>query len=159
MKLLVYFSYTEHTKYIAEIIKQNINCDVIRLEPVIPYSNDYNKVVNDEQNQESSDIIPEIKDINIDLDLYDTIIIGTPVWWYRSAPVIRAFLKKYDLSNKIIIPYATNAGWLGKTFNEIKSLCPNLKVVNEFNIVFTSNYNENELVTPIETIENWINNI
>lgn len=93
MKLLVYFSYTGHTKYIAEIIKQNINCDVIRLEPAIPYSNDYNKVVNDEQNQESSDIIPEIKDINIDLDLYDTIIIGTPVWWYRSAPVIRAFLK------------------------------------------------------------------
>lgn len=120
MKLLVYFSYTGHTKYIAEIIKQNINCDVIRLEPVIPYSSDYNKVVNDEQNQESSDIIPEIKDINIDLDLYDTIIIGTPVWWYRSAPVIRAFLKKYDLSNKIIIPYATNAGWLGKTFNENK---------------------------------------
>ena len=159
MKLLVYFSYTGHTKYIAEIIKQNINCDVIRLEPVIPYSNDYNKVVNDEQNQESSDKIPEIKDINIDLDLYDTIIIGTPVWWYRSAPVIRAFLKKYDLSNKIIIPYATNAGWLGKTFNEIKSLCSNSKVVNEFNIVFTSNYNENELVTPIEEIENWINNI
>lgn len=159
MKLLVYFSYTGHTKYIAEIIKQNINCDAIRLEPVISYSNDYNKVVNDEQNQESSDKIPEIKDINIDLDLYDTIIIGTPVWWYRSAPVIRAFLKKYDLSNKIIIPYATNAGWLGKTFNEIKSLCPNSKVVNEFNIVFTSNYNKNELVTPIETIENWINNI
>ena len=159
MKLLVYFSYTGHTKYIADIIKQNINCDVIRLEPVIPYSNDYNKVVNDEQNQESSDIIPEIKDINIDLDLYDTIIIGTPVWWYRSAPVIRAFLKKYDLSNKIIIPYATNAGWLGKTFNEIKSLCSDSKVVNEFNFVFTSNYNKNELVTPIETIENWINNI
>lgn len=159
MKLLVYFSYTGHTKYIAEIIKQNINCDVIRLEPVIPYSNDYNKVVNDEQNQESSDIIPEIKDINIDLDLYDTIIIGTPVWWYRSAPVIRAFLKKYDLSNKIIIPYATNAGWLGKTFNEIKNLCSNSKVVNEFNIVFTSDYIKNELVTPIETIENWINNI
>lgn len=159
MKLLVYFSYTGHTKYIAEIIKQNINCDVIRLEPVIPYSNDYNKVVNDEQNQESSDIIPEIKDINIYLDLYDTIIIGTPVWWYRSAPVIRAFLKKYDLSNKIIIPYAINAGWLGKTFNEIKSLCSNSKVVNEFNIVFTSDYNKNELVTPIETIKNWINNI
>ena len=159
MKLLVYFSYTGHTKYIAEIIKQNINCDVIRLEPVIPYSNDYNKVVNDELNQESSDIIPKIKDINIDLDLYDTIIIGTPVWWYRSAPVIRAFLKKYDLSNKIIIPYATNAGWLGKTFNEIKSLCSNSKVVNEFNIVFTSDYIKNELVTPIETIENWINNI
>ena len=159
MKLLVYFSYTGHTKYIAEIIKQNINCDVIRLEPVIPYSNDYNKVVNDEQNQESSDKIPEIKDINIDLDLYDTIIIGTPVWWYRSAPVIRAFLKKYDLSNKIIIPYATNAGWLGKTFNEIKSLCSNTKVVNEFNIVFTSDYIKNELVTPMETIENWIKNI
>ena len=159
MKLLVYFSYTGHTKYIVEIIKQNINCDVIRLEPVIPYSNDYNKVVNDEQNQESSDIIPEIKDINIDLDLYDTIIIGTPVWWYTIAPVIRTFLKQNDLSNKKIIPFATNAGCLGQTFQEIRDLCPNSNVENEMNIVFTEDYRENQIVTEPDEIDKWMSNL
>ena len=82
----------------------------------MPYSNDYQTVVDDEQNSEASNHIPEIKDININLDEYDTIILGTPVWWYRPCPAIRAFLTKYDLSNKTIIPFATNAGWLGRTF-------------------------------------------
>lgn len=50
-----------------------------------------NKVVDDEQNSGSSNILPEIKDIDIDLSKYDEIIIGTPVWWYRPAPVVRAF--------------------------------------------------------------------
>lgn len=40
------------------------------------------------------------------------------------------------MNNKIIIPYATNAGWLGKTFIEIKKMCPNSLVKNEMNIVF-----------------------
>ena len=59
-----------------------------------------NKVVDDEQNSGSRNILPEIKDIDIDLSKYDEIIIGTPVWWYRPAPVVRAFLKKYDLSGR-----------------------------------------------------------
>lgn len=72
----------------------------------MPYSNDYDKVVNAEQNSEASNHIPEIKDKKIDLDNYDTIILGTLVWWYRPCPAIRAFLTKYDLSNKTIILFA-----------------------------------------------------
>ena len=62
-----------------------------------------------------------------------------------------------DLSSKTIIPYATNAGWLGKTFIEIKKLCQNSKVESEMNIVFES-YN-NELVTSKSDIDKWINDI
>ena len=47
------------------------------------------------------------------------------MWWYTIAPVIRTFLKQNDLSGKTIKPFATNAGWLGQTFKEIKKLCPN----------------------------------
>ena len=90
---------------------------------------------------------------------YDEIILGTPVWWYRPAPVVRAFLKKYDLSGKKIIPFATNAGWLGRTFNEIKSLCPNSIVTDEMNIVFTTDYAENKLVTPTSSIVAWIDKL
>lgn len=136
MQLIVYFSYTGHTKMLANKIQAKLNCDILELKRQEPYSSDYNEVVNDEQNVENSNIIPEIENIAIDLSKYDTIILGTPVWWYRPAPVIRAFLKKFDLSGKTIIPFATNAGWLGKTFNEIKELCPNSTIKNEMNIVF-----------------------
>ena len=51
-KLIVYFSYTNHTKEIANRIKEKINCDILEIKTVIPYSEDYNKVVDDEQNSE-----------------------------------------------------------------------------------------------------------
>lgn len=156
-KLVVFFSYTGNTKMIAGMIKDKLNCDILEIETVIPYSTDYQTVVDEEQNNEGSNVLPEIKDINIDLNNYDEIIIGTPVWWYNAAPAIRKFLTKYDLSGKRVVPFATNAGWLGRTFVEIKKLCPNSNVINEKNIVFES-YSSN-LVTSTEEINDWINKL
>ena len=72
-------------------------------------------------------------------------------------PAIRTFLSHYNLDGKKIIPFATNAGWLGKTFKEIKEMCPNSKVEKEMNIVFKS-YSDT-LVTSEEEIESWINSL
>ena len=153
-KLIVYFSYTGNTKKIAEKIQKKLGCDIIEIKPVKPYSTDYQTVVDEEQNNESTKKTPDIQKMNIDLSKYDEIIIGSPVWWYTIAPVIRTFLKQNDLSGKIIKPYATNAGWLGRTFKEIEQLCPNSKVENEMNIVFES-YSD-VLVTSEKEIEAWI---
>lgn len=153
-KIVIYFSYTNNTKKIAEKIKEKLNCDILEIKTVIPYSTDYDTVVNDEQNSESSNHLPEIQKIDIDLNKYDEIILGTPVWWYRPVPAIRTFLTQNNLSGKVIKPFATNAGWLGKTFKEIKSLCPNSKVSEGMNIVFKS-YSD-KLVTKEEDILNWI---
>lgn len=158
-KLIVYFSYTNHTKIIAEKIKESLGCDILEIKTVVPYSNDYQTVVDDEHNGEVSNHLPEIEDINVDLSKYDEIIIGTPVWWYRPAPAIRTFLTQNDLSGKRIIPFATNAGWLGRTFNEINALCPNSNVENEMNIVFNSNYNDMKPVTTDEEINDWISKL
>ena len=88
---------------------------------------------------------------------YDEIILGTPVWWYRPVPAIRTFLSQNDLSGKTIKPFATNAGWLGRTFKEIKSYCPNSEVSDEMNIVFES-YSD-RLVTKEQDIEKWIDKL
>lgn len=94
-KLIVYYSYTGHTKMIAERIKEKLNCDILEIKPVKPYSTDYDLVVSEEQNNSSSNKMPEIEEISIDLSNYNEIIIGTPVWWYTIAPVIRTFLKLF----------------------------------------------------------------
>ena len=155
-KLVVYYSYTGHTKMIAKRIEEKLGCDILEIKPIIPYSTNYQTVVNKEQNNESSNKTPQIEKIDKDLKKYDEIIIGSPVWWYTIAPVIRTFLKQNDLSGKTIKPFATNAGWLGQTFKEIKKLCPNSNVKEGMNIVFSEDYNKNELVTPIDEIDNWI---
>lgn len=156
-KIIIYFTYTGNTKKIAEKIKEKLNCDILEIKTVIPYSKDYDTVVNDEQNSESSNHLPEIQNLNIDLSNYEEIILGTPVWWYRPVPAIRTFLTQNDLSGKIIKPYATNAGWLGKTFKEIKALCTNSEISDGMNIVFES-YSD-KLVTKENDIMNWINTL
>ena len=154
-KLIVYFTYTGNTRKIVDKISEKIDCDILEIKTVIPYSTDYDTVVNDEQNSEASNHLPEIQNIDVNLREYDQIIIGTPVWWYRPVPAIRTFLTQNDLSGKKIIPFATNAGWLGKTFKEIESLCPNSNIEKGMNIVFKS-YSD-QLVTDESEIDNWIN--
>ena len=156
-KLIVYFSYTNNTRMIANQIKAKLNCDILEIKTVVPYSGDYETVVNDEQNSEASNYLPEIQKIDVDLSKYEEVILGTPVWWYRPVPAIRTFLTQNDLSGKIIKPYATNAGWLGRTFQEIEKLCPNSKVDKGMNIVFES-YSD-KLVTKEQETENWINGL
>ena len=68
-------------------------------------------------------------------------------------------LNEYGGTGKIIKPFATNAGWLGRTFQEIKRLCPNSKVEDEMNIVFTEDYRENQLVTSPDEVDSWINRL
>ena len=114
--LIVYFSYTNHTKMIAENIQKKLNCDILEIKPIKQYSDDYQTVVDEEQNNDGNKR-PEIEEIALDLNKYSKIILGTPVWWYSIAPVIRTFLLENDLSGKEIKPFATNAGWLGHNFS------------------------------------------
>lgn len=153
-KIVVYFSYTGNTKKIAESISKKLNCDILEIKPEVPYSTDYQTVVDQEQNNETAKKTPNIQKIDKDISKYDEIILGSPVWWYTIAPVIRTFLKENDLTGKTIKPFATNAGWLGQTFKEIERLCPNSNVEDEMNIVFES-YSDN-LVTSPDEIDSWM---
>ena len=155
-KLVVFYSYTGHTKMIAENIQRKLNCDILEIKPVKPYSTDYQTVVDEEQNNSSVGKTPDIQKIDKNLNDYDEIIVGTPVWWYTIAPVIRTFLTQNDLSNKTIKPFATNAGWLGHTFQEIQKLCPDSRVDKGMNIVFTEENNVSQLVTSPDEIDEWI---
>ena len=156
-RIIIYHSYSGHTKMIANIIKKKLDCDVLELEPKYEFSSDYDEVVKEYQNNEKDKSTVVIKDININLDNYDEIIIGSPVWWYSITPVVREFLKENNLEGKTVIPFATNAGWLGGTFKEIEELCKNSSVTNEMNIVFGS-YSY-DLVTSMDEINNWINTL
>ena len=156
-KLVVYHSYTGNTKRIAEMIQRQLNCDILELQPKVPFSTDYQEVVDEYQNNSISNKEVEINDIDLNLEIYDEIIIGTPVWWYTISPVVVTFLKKYDFSGKKIYPYATNAGWLGHTFIDFKKLCSNSSVEDGMNIVFKS-YSD-QLVTSEDEIDKWIRNL
>ena len=153
--LIVYYSYSGNTKRIAEMIQSKIGGDTARIETVNPYEGDYNSVVEQGKKEVDSGFAPEIKPMNINMSDYDTIVLGTPVWWYTYAPAVKTFLDENDFSGKTVYAFATNGGWIGHTFNDVERECTGAEIKPGLNIRF----DEERLVTPESEIYDGINKI
>ena len=127
--LVVYFSYGGNTQKLAKLVSDKVGGDFIRIETVKNYPGcsklfDYTKSERDNNER------PELKDLNINIEDYDTIFIGYPIWWYTLPMPVFSFLDKYDLSGKTIIPFNTHRGsGDGGTYDTIKSIEPGAKVL------------------------------
>lgn len=150
--LILYYSYGGNTKKVAEMIQKEIGGDMEEIHTVKPYIGSYNSVVDQGKREVDSGYMPEIKAIQSDLSNYDKVILGTPVWWYTFAPAMKTFLAQYSLSGKEVYPYATNGGWIGHTFEDIKAVCKDADVKEGLNIVFDGNSMRNSE----EEIKSWI---
>lgn len=110
---VIYFSATGNTKQIARYISDETGAELIEIEPKQEYtSSDLNYNNNDcrankEQNDDNAR--PEIKNA-INVDEYDTIYLGYPIWWGTIPKIILTFLDNYDLSGKTVIPFCTSGG-------------------------------------------------
>lgn len=153
--IVIYYSYGGNTRKIAEKIQKELKADAAEIETVKPYIGSYNDVVNQGQREVDSGFMPGIKPLKVDLDQYDTVILGTPVWWYTYAPAMKTFLHSADLSGKRVHPFATNGGWIGHTFKDFKKACSGAEVHSGLNIRF----NEDEQLTSEADIRRWIQKI
>lgn len=154
--LVIYYSFTGNSKKVANYVKDKLNADILELEPQIPFSSDYDEVVEEWQNNEIKRDV-EIKKVDKDLSKYKNIVLITCTWWYGISPVMKKFLKEYDLSNKDIIVASSNAGWLGHCFKDYETLLPNSNIKGELDLVFSSNEHERDkMLTSKSDIDNWI---
>lgn len=153
--IVIYYSYSGNTKNIALHIAEALNADTAVIDTVKAYEGDYDAVVEQGHDEIRKGFRPPIKPINVDLSQYDTIILGTPVWWYTFAPAVKTFIESYDLSGKTIYPFATNGGWLGHTLKDIAAECNGANVKNGLDLHF----NGAKLMADKSNLESWIKNI
>lgn len=129
--LVVYFSAQNHTKDIAEKIVELTGADIFRIEPATPYAaNPYDDAVKIREEAYNGQR-PAVKQL-IDKEQmakYDTIYIGTPVWWHQPAMVVLTFLESYDLTGKTVIPFVTygESVWLNEVMQKIYHSTPDSK--------------------------------
>lgn len=112
-------------------------------------------MVDQGQKEVNSGFLPKIRQINADLSKYDTVILGTPVWWYTFAPAMNSFLHSADLSEKSVYPFATNGGWIGHTFKDFENACKGASVHAGLNV----RYNEEKQITSDDEIQKWAKQI
>lgn len=152
--LVIYYSYSGNTRRAAERIGKAIGADLAEIQTVRPYTGSYDDVVDQGQREVDSGFLPELRPLGADLSRYDTIVLGTPVWWYTFAPAMNSFLHSADLSGKTVYPFATNGGWLGHTFRDFEKACRGAQVKAGLDIRF----NGDRQMTPDTDIQKWLKN-
>lgn len=98
--LVAYFSASGVTAKAAWKLSEAAGADLYEIKPEIPYSRE-------------------------DMDQYEVVFVGFPIWWYVAPKVINTFLESYDFSGKTIVPFATSGGsGMGNTNDKLAPSCP-----------------------------------
>ena len=133
-KLVAYFSASGTTRKVAEMIAEATAADLFEILPKQPYTKDdlnwMDKKSRTSVEMSDKKFRPEISDTDIQVDMYDEIILGFPIWWYVAPTIINTFLEKYDFSGKKIVLFATSGGsGFGNTVSELKPSAPDAEIV------------------------------
>ena len=156
-ELVAYFSASGVTAKVAEKLSEAIGADLYAIEPEVPYT----KADLDWMDKKSRSTIemnnpasrPAIAGKRDNMNDYDTVFVGFPIWWYVAPTIINTFLESYDLTGKTIIPFATSGGSdMGKTNEKLLPSCKGAKLLN--GKVFKASVSGADLAKWAEGLEN-----
>lgn len=126
--LVAYFSASGVTKSLAGNLASSIGADLHEITPEVAYTKadlnwmDKNSRSTKEMNDKS--YRPAISSHVENMDQYDVIFVGFPIWWYVAPTIINTFLESYDLTGKTVVPFATSGGsGMGNTNKELAASC------------------------------------
>lgn len=152
-KILVsYFSASGVTKKVAGKIAESIKADLFEIEPVQKYTDEdlnwHDKKSRSSIEMQDKTSRPEIRNTVSNIDEYDTIIIGFPVWWYTAPTIINTFIEENNLEGKNVYVFVTSGGSSSQgSFKDLKNTYKNLDFISDKR--FKGNENPEEYI-------NWI---
>lgn len=133
--LTAYFSASGETAKAAEKLAKEIGADLFEIEPEIPYTdkdlNWQDKGSRSSVEMNDRECRPAIRSRVENMDQYEIIFIGFPVWWYREPSIIDTFMESYDFSGKTVVPFATSGGSsIGGSGKNMQALAPKATVLD-----------------------------
>lgn len=139
-KLVAYFSASGVTANVAKTLSEATDADLYEIKPQVPYTKEdlnwMNKNSRSSIEMKDKAFRPVIADKNADIESYDVIFVGFPIWWYVAPTIINTFLESYDFSRKTIILFATSGGsGFGNTVKELKNSVSETATINEWKIL------------------------
>lgn len=126
--LVTYFSYSGTTKGVAETLSSRIEADLFEISPKEGYSNVYLQSNTEIRRGER----PDLSSMVGNMEEYDVVFIGYPVWFHATPAPINSFLESSDLTGKLIIPFCTSGGSdIEETMPTFLDSCKDLAVYGE----------------------------
>lgn len=112
--LVVYFSATGTTQRVAEMVAKQAKADIYAIDPVKPYTSaDLDWTVKTSRSSVENakpESRPAFKKTKDNLNDYDVVYLGYPIWWDMAPRIVNTFIEAYDLKGKTVIPFATSGG-------------------------------------------------
>ena len=123
--LVLYYSLTGNTKMVAQEIAADLAADIEEITCVDPYDTNFHACIQRCMQEREAGVLPEINLVKADLDAYDVIFIGYPVWFGTYAPPVTKWLEGVDLSGKKIVPFCTfGSGGLESSVKDLMNAQP-----------------------------------
>ncbi len=129
--LVAYFSCTGTTQKVAETIAEETGGKLYKITPAKAYTSadlDWNdKTSRSSVEMATDNSRPELSGELVDIEDYDVILLGYPIWWNLCPRPVNTFLEMYDFSGKTVIPFATSGGSsINNSVKELKKLYPKI---------------------------------
>lgn len=135
--LIAYFTRTNNTGTVAERIAELTGGTLYRIETVEPYPEDYTECTEVAREQLENGTRPQLSGTVENMEQYNIVFVGCPVWWGDAPMPIWSFLESesYDFSGKTVIPFCTYAttGW-ETTLDRIVALTPDSEHLDGFHV-------------------------
>ena len=132
--LIAYFSASGTTKQVAERLANTVNGDLFEIEPKEKYTSENLDWTNKQSRSSiemNQNIKPEILNKINNLEEYNKIVIGFPIWWYKEPTIIDKFLEENDMTNKNIYVFVTSGGSsIDSTYKSLQNNFPNLNFIS-----------------------------
>ena len=152
--LVAYFSATGTTMEAATKVARVAKADLHEIVPETLYTpadlNWHDKSSRSSVEMKDKSSRPAIASKVDNMEQYDTVFVGYPIWWYIAPTIINTFLEQYDLAGKTIVPFFTSGGsGAGETMRYLKPSAPGANWVEPKNLNYMSEAD----------IKNWIENL
>ena len=120
-----------NTESAALEIQKQVGGDLFAIKTVKVYPASHQECSAIAEEEMRSDTRPELSTHVENMDDYDTVYIGYPIWWYQEPMAIRSFLDEYDFSGKTVIPFCTSLGaGVSQSESDIKAMLPDASVLS-----------------------------
>ncbi|MDM0045873.1 flavodoxin [Variovorax dokdonensis] len=109
--LVACFSRTGNTRVVAGLLRRALRAQEFEIEPATAYPEDYLATVEQARQERDRATQPALRAKVADIDRYDTVLLGFPIWGETAPPIVRSFLAAHDLAGKTLIPFITHGGY------------------------------------------------
>ncbi len=150
--LVVYYSHSGNTRAVARRIARNLKADILEVRTVKTYPDDYDVLLGLAKQEVKVGYVPQLYPFRVNLDKYDAVILGTPVWWSSFAPAMKTFMRSLDWTGKKVYPFATNGGTLGHTPSDFRKALKGAEVAPVLSVLFEDRIQQ----TSENDIKEWL---